>query len=192
MPDDPDNNNKSSESDLREDVDSAEITDEQKDKELDDKEPNPDEIEPETRGSIDDDEGDQIDPDDEKTISKVVKQQLAGVTTQFAEIQKLKDDAEVTEFIRVNPEYGKYRNIILKYLAHADYKNIPVYNIAAIVAAKDLQKFGAEKERKAALKAKQTQGGGSTARKAEETIDWYTASREAFEAQRAKILGQQG
>jgi len=170
------------------------LTDEQKEvyKEVIEKkeeEPNLDDIEPEVRsekkkeeGKPGGDEDDEIDPDDEKTIGKVVKKQLTGVTAQLEKVQRLTDEAEVTAFIQVKPEYGKYRGVILKYLAHPDYKNIPVHNIAAIVASKDLQKLGAQKEREAAQKAKDTQGGGSTARKAGGKTDWHTASKEEFEA----------
>ena len=146
------------------------------------------------KGKGEDEEGEdeEIDPDDEKTIGKVVKKQLSGVTAQLEKVQKLTDEAEVTAFIQAKPEYGQYRGVILKYLAHPDYKNIPVHNIAAIVAAKDLQKIGAQKERKAAQKAKDTQGGGSTARKVGGKIDWYTASKEDFERKKSEVLGQTG
>lgn len=175
------------------------LTDEQKEKFgiESEEEPNPDEIEPEVRGGPkeevppEEEEDDEIDPEDEKTIGKVVKKQLADVTSQLSEVQKLKDEAEVTAFIQSKPEYGKYRGVILKYLAHPTYKNIPVHNIAAMVAAKDLQKLGAQKEREAAQKVKETQGGGSTARKAGGETDWSKVSKEEFEAQKAKVLGQE-
>jgi len=156
------------------------------------------EIEPETRGEKktekkededeEDQEEDEISPEDEKAIGKIVDKRVGD---KLASIQKIKDETEVDAFIRAKPEYGKYRSSMLKYMSHDSYKNIPVHNIAAIVSARDLQKIGAQKEREAQRKADETKGGGSTARKPGGAIDWRTASKEEFEAQKAKVLGQQ-
>ena len=135
----------------------------------------------------------EIDPDDEKTIGKVVDRKIKPLAKLTEEIQAVKDRQEVDALINAKPEYGKFREAILKYASHPSYKDVPIHFIAAGLAAKDLQKMGAEKEREAQKKAKETQGGGQPFRKpGGEQVDWSTVSKEAFEAQRAKVLGQQG
>ncbi len=128
-----------------------------------------------------------IDPDDERTIGKIVDQRLKD-----AGVGGTRDQLEVDSYIRDHPEYSKYRATTLKYMAHPSYANIPAHNIMAIVASKDQQAIGAQKEREAQKKAKDTQGGGGTARTHQGKIDWSTATPEEFEAQKAKVLGRMG
>jgi len=149
----------------------------------------PEDIEIETRQALKeakDKDDDEVDPDDEKVIEKIVAKKLkeAGLSTT-------KDQVEVDAYLRANPDFGKYRSVMLKYLAHPAYRNIPVSNVAAIVAAKDMQKLGAKKEREVSKKAKATQSGGSSARKADGgKIDWFKASSKEVEAEVSKVLRQ--
>lgn len=163
--------------------------------------PNLDDIEPETRGGKkevkkDDeppaDDDTEIDPEDKKNIGKVVKEHLAPVTESLKQVQELRDRAEVDGLITDKPEYKPYRAVILKYMAHSAYKDIPAHNIAAIVAARDLEKIGAKKERDAKKKADDTKNPGNQVRKTGGKMDWGKASKADFEAQRAKVLNQQG
>lgn len=160
--------------------------------------PNPDDVDPETRGGKPkedkpkDGEGegedDDLDPDDEKKISKVVKTQ---VSEAMKEVQAIKDQNEVNSFIRQNPEYAKYEAVVLKYMGHEAYRNIPVKNIMAMVSSNDMMKIGAQKEREAAKKAKDTQGGGTQQRKpAGGKVDWKNATKEDFEAEKQRVLQQ--
>jgi hypothetical protein len=181
------------------------LTDEQKEtfKEVikKDEEPvKPEVIEPETRTTAQikedkkvktEEDEEEIDPDDEKTIGKVVERRMKPVTEALEQLQKVKDEQEVDSFIRSKPEYGKYRDVMIKYVQHPAYANIPVHNIAAIVAARDLQKLGAEKEREASKKAQDTKGNAQPIHKVPGgKPDWSKASKEDFEAQRARVLGQ--
>jgi len=183
----------------------AELSDEQLEKyglEKATKEEPPEDVEPETRtpaekakaktkeDEAEGDEDEEINPDDEKTITKVVDKRVDSLARELA---ATKDQVEVDSFIRANPEYEKYRGSMLKFIGHPAYRNIPVNNIAAIVASKDQQKIGAAKEREADKKAKDTQAGGSNARKQEGgKVDWSTASKEDLEAQKAKVFGREG
>lgn len=162
--------------------------------EKEDEEINPDDVEIPTRNikgkkdSDDEDDDEDLDPEDAKKIDRVVAKRLReeGFTGT-------KDQIEVDAFIRSKPEFGKYRAVTLKYMSHPDYKNIPVDNIMAIVSAKDMQALGAQKEREAAKKAKDTQSGkGTTVRTPSKGVDWSNMPKEDFEAQRAKVLGRQG
>jgi len=61
------------------------------------------------------------------------------------------------------------------------------------VAANEMMKIGAAKEREAQGKVDKTKSPGTTVRKTEGgNKDWHTASKEDFEAQRNKVLGRQG
>lgn len=167
-----------------------------------DEEEEDEDFEPETRGgkpaaktSKKEDAGDEgdddVDPEDEKTIGKVVNKKLGPVAEALREVQSIKDQNEVNRFIRLNPEYAKYEEKALKYMAHDAYKNVPVKNIMAIVAAGDLQKLGAKKEREAASKVRETKTGGAQVRKqGEGKVDWANMSKEDFDKEKARVLQQ--
>ena len=157
-------------------------------------------FEPETRRAPSsttikkDDEGDDsdIDEEDERTISKIVEKKLAPMSETMTRIQKLEDEKDIDSFLSSKPEYLPYRANILKHVAHSAYQNIPVHNIAAMLAAKDMMKIGAEKEREAQRKIKETGGNGFPARKFSGGIDWGTATAEQMAAKRAEVMGHSG
>lgn len=157
---------------------------------------NPDDIEPEVRLKEDKPDGDkpdeneEVDPEDKKTIEKVVDSRLKSATKG---LDSMRDQVEVDAFLRSKPEMGRYRDVALKYMAHPAYKNIPVHNIMAMVSAKDQQKLGAEKEREAAQKAEASKNPGSGARKqGGGAVDWGRASKDEVSAKMAEVLGRQG
>jgi hypothetical protein len=156
----------------------------------------PEKIEPEVRGTgpeptpepkKEEGEDEEVLPEDKKVISRVVSEALSPLQKQ---LQEQADQAELTNFVTENPEYAKYKQSITVYMKHPAYRNIPVKNIAAIVASKDLQKIGAQKEREAQAAANATKGGGSSARVAPGGKDWTKASKEEFEAKRAEVFGR--
>ena len=61
-----------------------------------------------------------------------------------------------------------------------------------MVAAGDLQKMGAQKEREAAAAAAATQNKGSQVRKGGGKVDWVNAPKDQYELQRSQVLGRQG
>jgi len=156
-------------------------------------------VEPETRTpeqkkkeeKLPDIEEDEVDPEDQKTIGKVVDAKMKPVSEALKQLQRVKDEQEVDSFLRAKPEFGKYRDVMIKYVGHPAYANIPVHNIAAIVASKDLQKLGAVKEREAQKKVNETKETGNQVRKQTGgAVDWKSVSRTEFEEQKAKVLGQ--
>lgn len=160
-------------------------------KETEDEEIDLDKITPETRRQREEkkeeEDEDEIDPEDNKRISKIVDKQVGS------KMVEIENKMEVQAFVAAKPEFAKYQGVILKYMNHPDYANIPVHNIAAIVASRDLIKIGAAKEREAQKKVNETKSPGQTVRKPTGTQkDWHTASKEDFEAQKAKVLGRQG
>jgi len=177
-------------------ADNSEDEDEDEDTEI-----NPEDIEIKTRSKKteekkvesegEDDDDTEIDPEEAKTIGKVVDKKLGDYRGTQSEIQAIKDKQDVNDFISDNPDFKPYRDVMLKYMAHPAYKDIPVENLSLIVAGSDLQKLGAKKEREAASKAKSTQDGGQTVRdrKGGGEDDWAKVSREAFEKKKNEVLG---
>jgi len=133
--------------------------------------------------------GDDIDPDEAKTIGTIVEKQTASVKKALQEAQ---DRLEVDSFIQSKPEYAKYKGAILKYLQHPVYSQIPVKNIATMVAANDLIKLGAEMERQAQTKAATTQTTGTQARSVQGNVsDWRKMNKSDFESHKRRIMGHQ-
>lgn len=144
----------------------------------------------ETRGKEEEkiDYGEDVDPDDIKIISRIVEKQTESVKKQLQEAQ---DRLEVDDFVSKNPEFNKYKPVIMKYLSHPVYSKIPVKNIAAMVASNDLLRIGARKEREAQAKADATKNPVQPVRKPEANqVDWSRVSKNDFEAQKRRILGQ--
>lgn len=134
-----------------------------------------------------DTEGDEIDPEDEAKISKIVKKQVGD------QVQELTKRIAIDSFVSAHPEMAKYKGAAEKYLNHPTYSGIPIHNIFAIVSSKDAQKIGAAKERAAQRRVAETSVPGTTTRKPTiETQDWRTAPKDQFEAQKAKVLGRPG
>ena len=152
---------------------------------------NPEQVEIEVRERKEEkiEYGDDIDPDEAKTIGTIVEKQTASVKKALQEAQ---DRLEVDTFIQDKPEFSKYKGAILKYLQHPVYSQIPVKNIATMVAANDLMKIGAEKERMAQQKASNTRTTGTPARTFQTgQSDWKAMNKSEFEAQKRRILGHQ-
>jgi hypothetical protein len=152
---------------------------------------NPDDYEIRTRELSDPKielDDDSIDPEDAKTIGAIVEKQTASVKKVQRELQ---DRLEVDEFLKDHPEYNKYRTAILKNLQHPVVGQIAVEGVASMVAGKDLLKLGAKLEREAQIKADSTKNTGTATRKTGGgSVDWTKATRDEFEAQKLKVLGQ--
>ena len=139
--------------------------------------------------SADDAGGDEDLFGDSKKTEKVLEEKLQPIQEQ---IQESRDIADVDGYIRSNPDFAKYREGMLTYLRHPAYRNIPVNHVATIVASKDLQKLGAQKERAAQQNANASAtGGGNTARpQTSQPKDWRSASKEEFDAKTNEVLGR--
>lgn len=134
-----------------------------------------------------DDADDNEYPEDKARIQKIVDRTIGGKVSQ------LEKQVAVNGYFNEHPEFGKYRGAVDKYLAHPNYSGLPIHNIVAIVAAKDMQKIGAAKEREAARKAAETAAPGTSVRTTPvAAVDWDKATREELVAQQAKVLGRQG
>lgn len=152
---------------------------------------NVDDLKIETRDKKEEtiDYGDDIDADDVKTIGTIVEKQTASVKKALQDAQ---DRLEIDSFVQEKPEFAKYKPVILKYLQHPVYSQIPVKNIAAMVASSDLVKLGAKREREAQDRANSTRNSGNPVRRADAGVtDWSKVSKDEFENQKRRILGMQ-
>jgi len=163
--------------------DDAEAEDQSQEEEV--KEP---EVEPEADDTFDES---MIDPEvrDYTPPKKEEEDEFEDLDeTESARIEKvvegkIRREMEVERYFNENPEFKKYRGAVGKYLAHPNYANLPVHNVAAIVASKDMQKIGAAKEREAQKRVAETKNPGTSVRKTEASkTDWRTAPKDEFEA----------
>lgn len=133
----------------------------------------------------------ELDPEDKKTIDtrvdKKVREALDPVLKQNRETQ---NRLETDLFVSKQPEYAVYRDSIIEHLNNLAYSKIPVARIAAMIAAPDLMKMGARKEREATANADKTKNLGTSARVQGGKPDWANAPKDDFIAKRAEVLGQ--
>jgi hypothetical protein len=133
-----------------------------------------------------DGEGDDAAKEEQKKIDRQVSKAMEPILKQNVETQ---NKVELSTFIGGNPDFAKYRDSIAEHMKDPAYANIPVDRIAKMIAADDLMKIGARKEREAQRKAGDTINPGNSARASKTSKDWTTASKEEFEAERTRVLG---
>lgn len=139
-------------------------------------------------GVNNDDDDDDTDPEDKKRIAKEVSKLVDPV---LKETREIKQNAAIATFVQANPDYAPYQNAIKGVMNQ--HPTLTAAQAASIAAGSDMMKIGARKERAAAAKARSTQGGGSSSRNNNQGgKDWGSATKEEFEAQRAKVLGRVG
>jgi hypothetical protein len=139
-----------------------------------------------SEGGNEEDE-DEIAPEDETLITKVVAKQLAPILDkQIAE----EDEQEVSKFLTENPDFKPYEAKARKYMSHPSRRHLPIETIFYEVAGKDLMKLGAERNRKADEEAKQTQTGGGSSRGGGKAKNAWEMTPEEFEAEKEKTRRQ--
>lgn len=124
---------------------------------------------------------DDIDPEERERINKIVGRSVGS------QVQQLEQKYRVDAFFSENKEFAKYKNATAKYLSHPDYKHLPINNVVAIVAAKDMQKIGAAKEREAQRRVQESSNPGTGVRQTNAgSFNWATAPKDQFEQQKLK------
>lgn len=113
------------------------------------------------------------------------------MTPYLKQQQEQQNRIEIDSFLAANPDYSKYKSSIEKHVADPAYARIPVDRIAKMVAADDLMKIGARRERETQRRADSTRNNMNGARNTNANQkDWGSASKEDFEAKRAEVLGR--
>lgn len=133
------------------------------------------------------DDEDDISPEDEKLVDKVVDKKYGK---HFAAIELQQLNTEIKDFLN-NDSLGKhfkdFEDKIRKYAQHPSRAHLPIRSIAFEVAGDKLLKIGAEMAKAAAEEADQSKTGGGTARKPEGKIDYEKMGPKEFEELKEKV-----
>jgi len=127
---------------------------------------------------------DEIAPEDEALISKVVAKRFAPLLEKTMADE---DSKEISDFLSENPEFKPYEAKARKYISHPSRRHLPISSIFYEVAGKDLMKLGAERGRKADEEARQTQTGGGSGRGGNEGKKIWNMSPQEFAAEQEKV-----
>jgi len=127
-------------------------------------------------------EDDEIAPDDEALIKRVVAPMLQPVLEKTL---RAEDEQEIKEFLTLNPDFKPFEAKARRFMQHPSRRQLPIKSIFYEVAGDQLLKIGADRKAKADEKAKQTQTGGGSNRagEGEGRSDWEL-SKEEFEAKK--------
>ena len=130
-------------------------------------------------------EEDEIAPEDEALIKKVVAPMLQPVLEKTL---RAEDEQEIKEFLTLNPDFKPFEAKARRFMQHPSRRQLPIKSIFYEVAGDQLLKIGADRKAKADEKAKQTQTGGGSNRagEGEGRSDWEL-SKEEFEAKKERI-----
>ncbi len=127
-------------------------------------------------------------PEDVSAVEKIIDKKLGPISQK---VNAEEGRAEVNDFLEAKPDYKPYKSKMLKYRLHPAYEQVPIENIASIVAGNDLQKLGAQKAAEAEEEAKQAQMGGGSARgKTGEKKGVWDMSSEEFGKDKLEKLKQ--
>lgn len=141
-------------------------------------------------------EDDDVSPDDEKIIEKVVNKKLEKLNTVEQRLFQNEAKADVKAFITANPEFAKFEDKILQAASNVKLRSVmpKIETIAYALAGKSLMKIGAQKERAAQKKVLETHtpNGGSSRPQGGNNTDWSKAPKEDYEKKRAEVLGYGG
>lgn len=141
---------------------------------------------------------DDIDPADEKMVSRIVNKRDKSLEKRLAALEGSVGGGEIIReidtYVQENPEYAPYRSSMLKFISAnpGRYGKLSASELAGIVARNDLQKLGARKERLAQKKVKETKGAGTSARKSTKRgeKDWAGMSIEEFHKEEGEYMSQ--
>ena len=136
------------------------------------------------KGDDDGKDDDEVAPEDEALITKVVSKQFAPIIDKSL---KADDDQEVSAFLSENPDFKPFEAKARRYMQHPSRRNLPIKSIFYEVAGDKLLKIGAERQKAADVKAKDSQTGGGSNRAGEGAKNDFDLSKEEFEAKQERI-----
>ena len=132
----------------------------------------------------DEGEDDEIAPEDEELITKVVSKRFAPILDKTLAAE---DDKEIAAFLKDNPDFAPFEAKARKYIAHPSRRHLPVKTVFYEVAGDNLIKIGADRQRKADEDDKQTQTGGGSNRAGEGGKSVWDLTPEEFEAEKERV-----
>jgi hypothetical protein len=134
-----------------------------------------------------DDEGDDDDvvaPEDEAMISKVVAKKFAPIIEKSLADD---DNQEIASFLSENPDFKEFEAKARRYMQHPSRRQLPIKAIFYEVAGDKLIKIGAERQRLADEKAKNSQSGGGSNRGGEGSKSVWDLTPEEFAEQQERV-----
>lgn len=131
-----------------------------------------------------DSDNDEIAPEDEELINKVVTKTFAPLLEKTMQAE---DEKEITDFIKENPDFSQFEGKARKYIAHPSRRHLPIKSVFYEVAGDDLIRIGAERQKKADEEARQTQTGGGSNRVAEGQKSVWDLTPEEFAEEQEKV-----
>lgn len=132
-----------------------------------------------------DKEEDEIAPEDEEMVGKVIRKQYGN---KFDQMDAQADKSELKEFISDNPDFKPYQAKILKFLQHPSRNHLPIQTVALeAVGLKNLIKFGAKIGKKADDRARKESGGGHSTSRASGEKKVADMSDKEFDAEVEKV-----
>jgi hypothetical protein len=129
-------------------------------------------------------EDEEVAPEDEALITKVVSPMLAPILEKS---MKAEDEQEIAEFLKENPDFKPFEAKARRFMQHPSRRQLPIKSIFYEVAGDKLIRIGADRERAANTKAKETQTGGGSNRAAEGAKDDWKLSPEEFAEKQERI-----
>lgn len=113
-------------------------------------------------GGEDDDE---ISPEDEKVITKVLDKKLTPILDPILKKSlQAEDEAEITDFLKDNPDFRPYEAKARQWMQHPSRRNLPISSIFYEIAGPDLMKIGAKRAKDADDESKRAGAGGGSAK----------------------------
>ncbi len=111
------------------------------------------------------DNDDEVAPEDEALINKVVAKKFAPI---FEKTLEAEDNKEIQDFVNENPDFKKYESKVRRFMQHPSRRQLPIKSIFYEVAGDELLRIGAERSKAADDKAKNSQTGGGSNRTGDE------------------------
>lgn len=127
---------------------------------------------------------DEVAPEDEALITKVVNKRFAPIIDKSLAAD---DEKEITDFLTENPDFKPFEVKARRYMQHPSRRQLPIKSIFYEVAGDQLIKIGAEREKAANVKARDTQTGGGSNRAGEGTKNDFDLSPEEFAAKQERV-----
>lgn len=139
-------------------------------------------------GDGDDDDDTDVAPEDEALINKVISKNVAPLIQPIIDkTLASEDEQEVQDFLKDNPDFKPFEGKVRRYMAHPSRRNLPIKSIFYEVAGDKLIKIGAERQKAADAKARETQTGGGSNRSGDEVKNDWELSPEEFAKKQDRI-----
>jgi hypothetical protein len=123
---------------------------------------------------------DNVTPEDEALISKVVAKRFAPIIEKSLAAE---DDMEINQFLTENPDFKEFEAKARRYMQHESRRHLPIKSIFYEIAGDKLMKIGAERAKQADQRAKESQVGGGSTRTDIGKPDVWSLTPEQFKAE---------